>query len=167
MEKITTIDIEASGLSNDSYPIEIGIVLPDGSSWCSLIRPKAHWQHWSAEAQSIHHISQKELIHNGKDVTEVAITLNQIVEGKTVYSDCWVLDERWLRRLYQEANIATSFRVRDILYLLKEEQFTHWEPTKQEIAKELNLKRHRATNDARILQETFYRLNTTRKLSAR
>ena len=36
----TILDLEASGFGRDSYPIEVGYVLPDGSSFCSLIRPR-------------------------------------------------------------------------------------------------------------------------------
>lgn len=159
MKKIATLDIEASGLSPASYPIEVGVVLPSGESWCSLVKPVDEWQYWCDEAQSIHHISQQQIIDHGKNITDIATILNQLLEGQVVYSDCWVLDDRWLKKLYAEAKMEASFRLRDIIYLLKEEQFENWESEKKIIADELALSRHRATNDARILQETFYRIN--------
>ncbi|MFT5419717.1 MAG: hypothetical protein ACI9D5_000458 [Candidatus Endobugula sp.] len=160
MKKITTLDIEASGLSPDSYPIEVGIVLSDGSSWCSLIQPIDHWRHWSEEAESLHHISHNEILQRGKNISDIAGTLNHLLGEQTVYSDCCGLDDGWLQKLYREANRTPSFRLRDIVYLLKEEQFDHWESTKERVAQELQLKRHRATNDARILQEAFFRIST-------
>ncbi len=159
MKKIITLDIEASGLGIDSYPIEVGIVLDDGSSWCSLIKPESDWQHWSKEAESLHHISQKSIAQHGKSVKDIATTLNKMLNKKTVYSDCWSLDGKWIHALYEKANMMPTFTLRDIVYILKEEQFTYWEQTKKTIAKELTLERHRATNDARILQETFHRIN--------
>jgi hypothetical protein len=39
LEMPAMMDIEASGLDADSYPIEIGYVLPDGQAHCTLIRP--------------------------------------------------------------------------------------------------------------------------------
>lgn len=162
MEKITTLDIEASGLSPDSYPLEIGIVLPDDSSWCSLIEPAKTWDHWSKEAEALHQITRENIEHYGKAISEVAHTLNTLLKGKTVYSDCWVLDDRWLRKLYLEARMTPSFRLTDIMYILKEDDFLSWETTKSNVAKELNMHRHRATNDARILQESFSRITHQR-----
>jgi hypothetical protein len=162
MQKITTLDIEASGLSPDSYPIEVGIALPDSSSWCSLIEPANEWSHWSQEAEGLHKISQQNLQQYGKTIHTVATTLNGLLKGKTVYSDCWVLDDRWLRKLYAEAEMAPSFRLRDIMHILQEDDFIGWEPTKNDVAKELQVDRHRATNDAKILQESFFRLSSHR-----
>lgn len=156
---IATLDIEASGLAPDSYPIEVGIVLPDGQCWCSLIKPENDWHYWSEEAAAIHHIDRKDLHHVGKSVREIAQTLNEWLQDQVVYSDCWVLDDRWLRRLFTAAGVVPSFRLRDIMHILKEEQFEFWESTKRVIAGEMDITRHRATNDARILQQAFYRVN--------
>lgn len=158
-ERIVTLDIEASGFGSSSYPLEVGIVLSNGESWCSLIKPEPHWTHWSMEAQAIHLITPEQLQERGKPIKEIALALNACLKGKTVYSDCWVLDDRWLRKLFENARIKPSFRLQDITYILKEEQFPDWEKTKQTIANELDISRHRATNDARILQEAFYRIN--------
>ena len=158
MEKIITLDIEASGLSVDSYPIEIGVVLTDNSSWCHLIKPAENWHHWSQEAQELHKITRDNLIKHGKDIRAIAESLNDLLKDKIVYSDCWVLDDKWLRKLYAEARLTPSFRLRDIMHILKEDDFIDWEATKLTIAKELNIERHRATNDARILQESFLRV---------
>ena len=48
MPRISTpfiMDIEASGFGPDSYPIEVGLALGDGSRFCSLIVPAEHWTH--------------------------------------------------------------------------------------------------------------------------
>lgn len=158
MDIITTLDIEASGLSPDSYPIEIGIALPDRTTWCSLIKPTANWKHWSKEAQDFHGITREDLHNSGRDIQTVTKTLNQLLHNKTVYTDCWVLDDLWIRTLFTQARIRPTFRLRDIMYILKEDHFVSWEPTKKRIAQELDLQRHRASNDAKILQETFNRV---------
>lgn len=160
MDRIITLDIEASGLATDSYPIEVGVILNDGSSWCSLVKPENHWQYWCKQAEKIHQISQDNILKHGKSAVEIAKHLNQLLKDKTVYSDCWVLDDKWLRQLYMEAKLTPTFRLRDIIYLLKEGDFDYWEETKCAIAKELNIDRHRATTDARILQESFLRIKS-------
>ena len=50
------LDMEASGFGRDSYPIEVGYVLPDGRTRCTLIRPAPHWVHWDPAAEQLHHI---------------------------------------------------------------------------------------------------------------
>lgn len=159
-EKIITLDFEASGLATDSYPIEVGIVLEDGSAWCSLIEPPPHWTHWCPKAESIHRISQEQLTQHGKPIQEVVLTLNEKLKGKTVYSDCWVLDQPWLIKLYNEVRLSPSFQLRDIIHIMKEEQFLEWRETRNAVLQELKIERHRATNDARVLQEAYHQTHT-------
>ena len=47
------LDMEASGFGRHSYPIEVGFVLGDGQSWCTLIRPAADWTHWDPAAERL------------------------------------------------------------------------------------------------------------------
>ena len=49
----TVLDIEASGFGRGSYPIEIGYCLPNGDTFCTLIKPEPEWQHWDAEAEKL------------------------------------------------------------------------------------------------------------------
>jgi len=47
MDKLPCIiDLEASGLGKQSYPIEVGYILDDGKSFCSLILPADGWDRW-------------------------------------------------------------------------------------------------------------------------
>ena len=78
------IDIEASGFGNGSYPIEVGLALPDGSTHCFIIRPASNWTHWDSSAQAIHGISRETLIESGKPPPEVADSLNRLVAGQKV-----------------------------------------------------------------------------------
>jgi len=156
---IATLDIEASGIHAESYPIEIGISLPDGKTWCSLIKPAESWTFWSKEAEDIHGISYDELMTNGKSPTEVAGKLNGLLKSSTAYSDCWVLDQPWLTTLFQQAGIVQSFTLLDMMHLMEEAPYTKLVETKHHIALSLDLARHRASNDARILQLAYEELN--------
>ena len=163
-EKIATLDIEASDIHPESYPIEVGILMPNGDSYCSLIKPPADWLHWSAEAEAIHGISREELIENGRPVDEVAYTLNGFLKNKTIYSDCWVLDHPWMIRLFQAASLEPAFIVSDIMYRLSEDEYDELGVIKRSIESQLNIERHRATNDARILQLAYDHIMTHRHL---
>lgn len=149
------IDIEASGFGDESYPIEIGLVLSSGSKFCTLIFPAKEWSHWNKEAEQLHHISHEMLITYGKPITEVALILNKMLEGLTLYSDGWVVDKPWLITLFNAAGIEMKFSVSPLEMILSEAQMNIWHDTKDKIAIEEKIQRHRASNDAWLIQETY------------
>lgn len=151
------LDVEASGFGRGSYPIEVGFVLPDGRSHCLLIRPEREWLEWHAEAEQLHGISRAQLQRNGRSAFEVAQFLNDHLAGLTVYSDAWGNDQSWLALLFESAELRIKFRLETLRALLSEAQLQLWSTTKQEVELELELGRHRASNDARVLQLTFQR----------
>jgi DNA polymerase III epsilon subunit-like protein len=152
------IDVEASGFGRGSYPLEVGVVLPDGSRHCYLITPARGWKHWDDDAEALHGISRETLSAYGRPLREVAWRLNELLLNKTAYSDAWSFDMSWLGKLFDAADIPQRFRIADLSELLDEEQQRLWGALKQRVADDLGLQRHRASGDARILQETWLRL---------
>lgn len=152
------LDIEASGFGRDSYPIEVGFVLPDGSSFCTLIRPAEGWTHWDPAAEQMHHIDREALVRHGREVTEVAQMLNDRLRGRTVFSDGWAHDYPWLSALYEAAGLQPNFKLDSLRSLLNEQQALDWHPTLQEVSSDLKAPRHRASADARLLQLTWQRV---------
>lgn len=152
------LDMEASGFGRDSYPIEVGYVLSDGRSRCTLIRPAPTWLHWDPQAEQLHHIPRAATLQHGRGVTEVANWLNDELQGLTVYSDGWANDYSWLSTLFEAAGCSPHFKLDNLRALLNEQEATHWHEVKQQVSRELKLERHRASADARLLQSTFERL---------
>lgn len=152
------IDLEASGFGSNSYPIEVGFVLPDGRLACTLIRPETHWTHWDASASHVHGISRELLQSHGKPATQVAFWLNDHLRGMTVYSDAWGHDYAWLAVLYDAANLVPSFKLEHLSRITPECEAARWTQVHAEIEQLLGLKRHRASNDALVLQQTWLRL---------
>lgn len=152
------LDVEASGFGRHSYPIEVGYVLADGSSYCSLIRPPAHWTHWDPAAEDVHRIRREQLVAHGRDVHDVARTLNEGLRGQTVFSDDWAHDYSWLAALFEEAGVVPSFRLESLRGLLSEDEASQWAATRQAVMHEQPVRRHRASADARLLQATLRRL---------
>jgi hypothetical protein len=158
MEAPAFLDIEASGFGRSSYPIEVGYVLPDGSSFCCLIRPAPHWTHWDPVAEKIHHIRREMLAQHGRSVIEVAQLLNDRLHGRTVFSDGWAHDYPWLAALYEEAEMAPSFKLDSLRSLLSEREARDWQATRALMSHSMVGERHRASADARLLQSTLMRL---------
>lgn len=149
------IDIEASGFGRGSYPIEVGFVLPDGRTGCTLIRPPQEWTHWDGRAQRLHGLSRELLLRHGKSAVEVADLLNAQLAGRNVYCDNWAHDHAWLARLYQSAEASPAFRLRHVRELLDEDQAARWDEACAAARAALRAMRHRASNDARVLQRAW------------
>lgn len=157
------IDVEASGFGATSYPIEVGVALNGRDNFCSLILPAPDWTHWDKSAEKIHHIARDVLETYGQPLKTVARELNKLLTGKTVYSDGWVVDSTWIKTLFYTAGEAMDFWVSPLELILSEPQMCIWHDTKDEIIKEMDLTRHRASYDAWLIQETYKRtLNESR-----
>ncbi|MCK7543669.1 hypothetical protein MLC59_05750 [Marinobacter bryozoorum] len=149
------IDFEASSLDLiASYPIEVGVCLPDGAVYSWLIRPHVLWHDWSESAEAIHGIPRAVLIEKGHTVQQVAGYLNNLLTGQ-VFCDAWTFDSFWLHRLFRAAEMQPGFQLESISLLLDPTQVQRWTPARQQVIAELGLPVHRAANDARILQTTW------------
>lgn len=152
------LDIEASGFGRGSYPIEVGVVLPDGTAYCSLIRPEASWTHWDCAAERVHGISRAVLERRGRGAPEVAAELNARLAGRDVYCDNWAHDYAWLARLFDSASNRPAFHLRHLRELLSEEAAAGFDEARDAVARSLQLQRHRASSDARLLQLSVARV---------
>ncbi|MGF1714418.1 hypothetical protein [Photobacterium chitinilyticum] len=150
-----TLDFEASGLSDQSYPIEVGYSLPDGSGNSLLINPLTAsdvWQYWDDFAEhEIHQISRQELHRKGLQVVEVCQHLNAAL-GQYEYVFCdsqW--DLFWLGRLYHAAHMRPSFMLTEIGHWLMQENGI--ERARFQLAlEEQGPVKHRAMHDAQQIR---------------
>lgn len=159
--KPAILDIEASGFGEGSYPIEIGIVLPDSDSYSFLIKPEPGWTHWDETAEKIHGISRTELEQKGRPAWDIASLLNNLLSGKKIYSDAWAHDYVWLNQLFDSARLIPRFRFDSIISLLNPAQIDSWNSEKERQFSMTQSLRHRAVTDARIIQNTVIELTST------
>jgi hypothetical protein len=157
----TVLDVEASGFGRSSYPIEIGFVLPDGHTFCTLVKPEDHWTHWDPQAETTHRIPRNVIQQRGRPPAEVAASLNQQLAGQTVYSDGWANDYSWLGVLFDAADMYPRFKLQSLRALLNETQANQWHTVKAQVTSERGAQRHRASADARLLQLTYLRLQVS------
>lgn len=155
--KPSIIDVESSGLGSKSYPIEVGVALSSGELYCSLILPAPSWTTWDRTSEMIHGISRQVVLSRGHPIGDVTRDLNRLLENRTVYTDGWVVDQRWISQLYYEASIPQLFSVSSLENILSEGQMKIWHETKKRVIAELGLNRHRASADAMVIQETYTR----------
>ncbi len=161
------LDVEASGLGSDSYPIEIGVVMASGQKYQALIKPVSGWTQWTEEAYAMHGIDRQMLQTRGLSVHVVCAELNDLCRGQTLYSDCWVNDLPWILKLFAQAGIYPKFKCSPIELILKESQFKNWAKHKQETIQATGIKPHRALNDADIIARTIQTLVGSTKTGTR
>ena len=149
------IDIEASGFGRGSYPIEIGYYMPAGDSFCALILPEPGWTHWDESAEAVHGISREFVVDKGRPAVEICLELNRRFRGERIYCDAWAYDYVWLSKLYDAVDLFPSFELKDLRDLLEDCEKTLWHATRASVELRLQLRRHRASGDARTLFETF------------
>jgi len=145
MRDFWVIDIEASGLSPISYPIEIGL-LNDRQEYQALIVPEDSWYHWSPKSEDLHGISREELYEKGKAAVVVAKELNELLGTQAVYSDHEDWDSFWLGRLFESVGIRQELSVVDINSLLEIGRTGSFD----ELSQYKKKYSHRALDDARV-----------------
>ncbi|MEK8047551.1 hypothetical protein [Ideonella margarita] len=160
------IDVEASGFGRGSYPIEVGFVLPDGATVCTLVKPPPHWTHWDGQAESLHGLTRELLDQHGRAPRDVAVLLNQHLAGTVIYCDSWAHDYAWLAVLFEEAGMAPAFRLRHLHELLSDADAAEWDQACADARVALSVGRHRASTDARVLQLALGRLRQRRRVEA-
>jgi len=157
------LDFEASSLDLiSSYPIEVGVCLPDGSTKSWLIKPHVLWRDWSEKAARVHGISKETLEEEGLEISEVVKELNQLLSGQ-VYCDAWAFDSFWMHRLFKTAKTKPNFELDSITSILDATQIDQWQDIRQEVIESLDMVRHRAANDAYILHKTWQRIGASIK----
>jgi DNA polymerase III epsilon subunit-like protein len=103
MSLIVFLDFEASGLSPDSWPVEIGVAWISDNEIrvpSSLIRPRPEWpmSAWSAESAAIHGIPLDALA-SAPSAEAVAQDFGRLLSGARVLSDAPAFEQLWLDRL--------------------------------------------------------------------
>lgn len=150
------IDFEASGLSKQSYPIEVG--LTNGSDeYQALIKPMAHWQYWSDEAEAVHTLSKSQLESDGLNPAHVAHALNNKLSGQPVYCDSVQWDGFWCNVLFADNSIHQRFEVLDIQDLIKQsdDRLETFLATRSRLENADEYTLHRALDDAKIIWQAL------------
>jgi hypothetical protein len=114
------LDIEASGLSEESYPIQLALLDSDtGDSLMFYIKPAEDWIHWDETAQDIHNITKHLLDNVGIDVDDAVKRIIEFMTDKgenTMYCDAPNYDGFWLSRLFDAAYpVEVHYRVDHVI----------------------------------------------------
>jgi hypothetical protein len=114
---IVSLDFEASGLGNGTYPIEAGVAVWPGPDkpievWSTLIAPADVWSasgHWDPASEPIHNIPRADLAQ-GMAPADVLDELHRLIGvGGTAFCDGGRYDGYWLSRLASAAEADPLF----------------------------------------------------------
>ncbi|VUD62036.1 hypothetical protein TDB9533_02954 [Thalassocella blandensis] len=156
MKDIAIIDIEASGLHFDSYPIEIAI-LKQGEVRSWLIKPELKWAYWCTTAENMHGITREKLAEEGLSAGQVVLELNEFMEGfeGALYSDADRWDADWVDTLYFAVKQSRQFHIASIYDLLDGEAVSRFDACKAELVSSGRYRHHRAVSDVKMISEAF------------
>jgi DNA polymerase III epsilon subunit-like protein len=155
------IDLEASGLHANSFPVEVGWAAPFGACQAFRVRPTAEWLStpWDPKAEKVHGISREELLAAGEPAASVLEKLKGVAADRRLYSDDVGHDERWLKMLIQAAGAEPSEELKlwcaNILFRdLAAQRRRDLKSVKRD-AERVAPATHRADTDARFLATVF------------
>lgn len=163
------LDIEASSLGMDSYPIEVAWSDSFGNIESYLINPYAveEWTDWDYNAQQVHGLSRKQCREEGTNPEWLCKHMDQsIMPGEVIYADGGPFDANWIDVLYDAGSIRGTSQFKVIhsdtvmLPLLKnfepddKKRWQLYENLKLEARKMIG-SRHRATPDVQYLIELW------------
>lgn len=160
------LDVEASSLKINSYPIEIAWSDPDGSIESHLINPYAvdSWIDWDCHAQQLHGITRRQCREKGIHPKFLCRLMSELIRpGEIIYSDGGQFDQEWVDTLfvvgsklgYSQFRIVHSDSV--ILPLLipiesdKDKRWQLYHSLKIEARKKVGGQKHRAAIDVQFL----------------
>ncbi|KZY28563.1 hypothetical protein A3752_13405 [Oleiphilus sp. HI0081] len=64
----------------------------------------------------------------------------------------------WLGQLFDKAECIQAFRIESLLSLLSQEEREQWTPVHDKVIELAGLARHRASADAKMIQDTYAEL---------
>lgn len=143
--ELICIDLEASGLGPQSYPIEVAWKnAQSGEQDSFLIDPASvdGWTYWDEFAEELHGIDHADLEKGGISAQDAALRMNRALAGSVVYSDAREFDQFWITRLFEAVGVEPEFELSGLEALLSPEQLIQY----RFIARS-QLRRHRAAND--------------------
>jgi hypothetical protein len=111
--RFAVLDFEASGLGDNSWPIEVGWAIVGGPVRSLLIQPQADWslEAWDPKAEAIHGIAFERLQIDGCDPRAVCEALDADLAGLPVLTDAPAYDSHWLVCLYRAADSVPPFKM--------------------------------------------------------
>lgn len=151
---IIVVDFEATALTHDSYPIEVGIAVARSlgteiEAWSSIIAPHQTWNlddRWDHDAERVHGISRWQ-VRNGTPADEVMLRLNELAGcASSVWCDGGHYDVYWLAKLAEAACVTPHFALRDIAAVLGDDPQMR-ERYREQLAQ--SIAPHRAGPDAK------------------
>ncbi len=110
------LDIEASSLGVNSFPIEVAWSDHLGNIESHLINPYAieEWTDWDYHAQQLHGISRKMCREGGMHPDRVCNKMSESIKpGEIIYADGLPFDDFWIDTLYGAGSMLgyAQFRI--------------------------------------------------------
>lgn len=121
---IVFLDFEASSLSPEGWPVEIGLSWLQATKTIEtrsrLIRRHPLWpmSEWHERSAAVHGIDSGALEREGWEAPDVAAWYLELTAGKRVGSDAPEFERRWLRRLLDVGDLEPDVVERGVVAVI-------------------------------------------------
>ena len=119
IQEVVFLDFEASSLSNESWPIEIGMSwLGEGGKVMTesdLIKPSPLWDldDWSTASACVHNIRMADLMKSA-DAHIISEKYRELLHGKCIISDNPRWEAMWLNRLFEAGEGKANVQINSL-----------------------------------------------------
>ncbi|MEJ0023590.1 MAG: hypothetical protein WDN76_09305 [Alphaproteobacteria bacterium] len=154
---IVFLDFEASSLSPESWPVEVGYAGACGAEDAFLLSRHREWsmEYWDRNSANLHGISLADLDEFGVPAEAAIDRLAKKLGNAIVVSDAPDFENHWLRRISTAAGKPTPFVVQDWEEYLPAGQSEAERKALTEQARKQEGVRHRAGPDARVMRAVW------------
>jgi len=148
------IDVESTGLNNNSMPIQLAWTDNDGEYISVFIKYEDSLieRIWEEEAEGVHGISKEFLSKYGISPESACKVINDSVSGKELYSDAIDMDSKWMLGLFEFSECDMEFSLNDIFSehistKNRDGALFNFEEDKAAMFKSLGIEPHMASHD--------------------
>lgn len=155
---MVVIDFEASGLHENSFPIEVAWVGDQTKLSNYVIAPLDRWNEpklWCEKAEAIHQFSYESLSETGIAAEAVANYLLNALTNESIYSDNPSFDQRWLNELMSKTGVKHNIQLQDLHELLDSMVDSDTKQAVFHYVRQYSPPTHRAGRDVEFLYEAY------------
>lgn len=152
------VSVTAFGHYPLSHPLEVAVVLPNGQYLNEIVRPPDAWALWSLETEKTHGLSLEKIMDEGKSPEEVCDRLNAFCHGRDLYSDSWLFEHAWIKKLFRCCGRRPAFSCHPLAQLVRAHYVDAWSGLKYSVIGDQEYHARQALDQAMLLSELIERL---------
>lgn len=147
--------IEASGYTEESYPVALSWTLHTGEYKSVFIRPEDNWTEWDTTLERFESKNRQDLLETGESALDVIRELDLDVEQGIIYVEDVEMMKLWLGRLFEAFDKEIPFDIRPIFDIIPDLDFNSLDEERRFLIDSNNLSPTSSEDQIMILQRIW------------